>query len=102
VFIKSADSSIRAATAFKLNETKFTVNAPPGVNSAYTQATTTGVPAGAYPSSIQTSMCYPENDLFFRHQHYFNIHIYLEDGVYSNSSSNSGYQGASSQTAYGS
>nr|CAH0098870.1 unnamed protein product [Daphnia galeata] len=57
---------------------KLYFNAPPGVNSAYTQAMTTGVPAGAYPSSIQT------ND------------------VYSNSSSNSGYQGASSQTAYGS
>lgn len=72
------------------------------MNSAYTQATTTGLPAGAYPSSIQTSMCYPENDLFFRHQHYFNIHIFFEGGVYSNSSSKSGYQGASSQTAYGS
>ncbi|KZS13958.1 Lingerer [Daphnia magna] len=54
--------------------------APPGVNSASTQATTTGVsqPAGAYPTNSQTS------------------------GVYSNNSSNSGYQGASSQTAYGS
>ncbi len=52
MFIESADSGIRAATAFKKNETKFTVNAPPGVNSAYTQATTTGVSAGAYPSSI--------------------------------------------------
>jgi hypothetical protein len=51
------------------------------VNSAYTQATTTGVPAGAYPSSIQTSMCYPENDLIFLHQHYFNIDIYFEGGV---------------------
>ena len=79
--------------------------APPGVNSASTQATTTGVsqPAGAYPSSSQTSMCQPENEfLFLLGQQYFNPHIYFQGGVYSNNSSNSGYQGASSQTAYGS